>query len=113
MISSALAASGYGILLGTMARTYEQASMFGAVSVVIAAALGGIMVPVFVMPRIMQSISEFSPLSWGLKAFLTVYVRNGDVQSILSQVARLLGFFVFTAALAWFFMSQRGRIRIR
>jgi ABC-2 type transport system permease protein len=113
VVSSALAASGYGILLGTIARTYEQASMFGAVSVVIAAALGGIMVPVFVMPRIMQSISDFSPLSWGLSAFLNVYVRNADVQAILPQVGRLLVFFVSTTALAWFFMSQRGRIRIR
>ena len=50
-LSAALAACGYGILLGTMARTYEQASTFGAVSVVIAAVIGGIMVPVFIMPR--------------------------------------------------------------
>jgi ABC-2 type transport system permease protein len=113
VVSAALAASGYGILLGTIARTYEQASMFGAVSVVIAAALGGIMVPVFVMPRIMQTISEFSPLAWGLNAFLNVFVRNGNVQSILSQTTRLLLFFVSTTALAWFFMAQRGRFRIR
>lgn len=113
VVSSALAASGYGILLGTIARTYEQASMFGAVSVVIAAALGGVMVPVFVMPRIMQSISDFSPLSWGLNAFLNVFVRNGDIQSILSEVGQLLIFFVSTTTIAWFFMSQRGRIRIK
>ena len=87
--------------------------MFGAVSVVIAAALGGIMVPVFVMPGIMQTISEFSPLAWGLSAFLSVFVRNGDVQSILPQTTRLLIFFVSTTVLAWFFMSQRGRFRIR
>jgi ABC-2 type transport system permease protein len=112
VVSSALAASGYGILLGTIARTYEQASMFGAVSVVIAAALGGVMVPVFVMPKIMQSISVFSPLSWGLKAFLMVFVRNGDVQSILPDVALLLIFFASTTTISWFFMSQRDRIRI-
>jgi ABC-2 type transport system permease protein len=113
VVSAALAASGYGILLGTIARTYEQASMFGAVSVVIAAALGGIMVPVFVMPRIMQTISEFSPLGWGLKAFLSVFVRNGDVQSILPQAIRLLIFSVSTTVLAWFFMAKRGRFRTR
>jgi ABC-2 type transport system permease protein len=112
VVSAALAASGYGILLGTIARTYEQASMFGAVSVVIAAALGGIMVPVFIMPRIMQTISEFSPLAWGLNAFLSVFVRNGDVMSVLPQTARLLIFFVSTTFLAWFFMAQRGRFRI-
>jgi len=112
-LSAALAASGYGILLGTIARTYEQASMFGAVSVVIAAALGGIMVPVFVMPKIMQDISIFSPLSWGLNAFLNVFVRGGDVKSILPEVGLMLSFFLSTTFIAWFYMSQRGRIHIQ
>ena len=52
---------------------------FGAVSVVIAAAIGGIMVPVFAMPPVMQTISIFSPLSWGLNAFLDVFVRGGSL----------------------------------
>ena len=49
-LSAILAATGYGILLGTVVRTYEQASMFGAISIVIASAVGGIMVPVWAMP---------------------------------------------------------------
>ena len=40
-LAAALAATGYGLMIGTMASSYEQASMFGSVSVVIAAALGG------------------------------------------------------------------------
>ncbi len=111
-LSASLAASGYGILLGTIARTYEQASTFGAVSVVIAAALGGIMVPVYVMPKVMQSISLFSPLSWGLNAFLTVFVRGGGIGSILPEVGSMLLFFVFTILTAWFYMFKRGRLHI-
>lgn len=111
-LSAALAASGYGILLGTVARTYEQASTFGAVSVVIAAALGGVMVPVYVMPKIMQTIGAFSPLSWGLNAFLTVFVRGGGVRSILPEAALMLLFFVSTILIAWFYMFRRGRLRI-
>ncbi|MBA4417540.1 MAG: ABC transporter permease [Syntrophus sp. (in: bacteria)] len=111
-LSAALAASGYGILLGTIARTHEQVSAFGAVSVVIAAALGGIMVPAYVMPKVMQAIGAFSPLGWGLNAFLNIFVRGGGVGSILPEVALMLLFFVSTTLLAWFFMFQRGRIRI-
>jgi ABC-2 type transport system permease protein len=110
--SAAAAACGYGILLGTMARTYEQASTFGAVSVVIAAALGGIMVPVFAMPPMMQEISLFSPLSWGLNAFLDVFVRGGNLRSIFPDVALLLLFFLVTTILAWFNLSWKGRIRV-
>jgi len=112
-LSAALAACGYGIFLGTMARTYEQASTFGAVSVVIAAAIGGIMVPVYVMPQFMQKISIISPLSWGLNAFLDVFVRGGDLFSVLPDVALLLLFFLVTYLLAWFNLSRRGHIRVR
>jgi ABC-2 type transport system permease protein len=111
-LSASLAASGYGILLGTVARTYEQASAFGAVSVVIAAALGGVMVPVYVMPKIMQSIGGFSPLSWGLNAFLTVFVRDGGIRSIIPDVALMLLFFISTVLIAWFYMFKRGKLRL-
>ncbi len=95
---AALAATGYGLLIGTLARSYEQASMFGAVSVVIAAALGGVMVPAYVMPKGMQLISNFSPLSWGLNGFLELFVRSGDVQGITRNLFALLGFFLVTTA---------------
>lgn len=112
-LSAALAACGYGILLGTMARTYEQASTFGAVSIVIAAVLGGIMVPVFAMPSIMQKISLFSPLSWGMNAFLDIFLRGGNLQTVLPDITLLLLFFLVTTLLAWFNLSQKGRIRIQ
>jgi len=112
-LSSAVAACGYGMLLGTLARTYEQASTFGAVSVVIAAAIGGIMVPVYVMPEIMQKISLFSPLSWGLNAFLDVFVRGGNIRSVLADISLLVIFFLVTTMMAWFNLSRKGRIRIQ
>jgi ABC-2 type transport system permease protein len=112
-VSSALSACGYGIFLGTTARTYEQASTFGAVSVVIAAAIGGIMVPVFVMPPLMQKISILSPLAWGLNAYLDVFVREGTTATIIPDVCLLLIFFLVTSAAAWFNLSRKGRIRIQ
>jgi ABC-2 type transport system permease protein len=109
-LCSALAACGYGILIGTLARTYEQASMFGAVSVVIAAALGGIMVPVYVMPKLMQNISLFSPLSWGLTGYITLFVRGGSLLSVIREISLLLGFFIATTFCAWFTLFYREKI---
>lgn len=113
VVAAALSACGYGILLGTMARTYDQATTFGAVSVVIGAALGGIMVPVYVMPGVMQKISMLSPLSWGLNAFLDVFVRGGGVRSALPNVLLLLSFFLATGLASWFLLERRGRIRVQ
>jgi ABC-2 type transport system permease protein len=103
----ALAACGYGLMIGTLARTLEQATMFGAVSVVCAAALGGIMVPVYVMPPVMQAISLFSPLAWGLNALVEIAVREGTLGSVRHELLYLAAFFAVTMAIAW---ARFGRL---
>jgi ABC-2 type transport system permease protein len=100
VLAASLAATGYGLLVGTLAKTYEQASMFGAVSIVIAAALGGIMIPVYVMPRYMQEISTFSPLAWGLTAFQDIFVRGGNLHTVLREVSYLIMFFLVAITIA-------------
>ncbi len=99
-LAASLAATGYGLMVGTLAKTYEQASMFGAVSIVIAAALGGIMIPVYVMPRYMQEISTYSPLAWGLTAFQDIFVRGGSLRTVLPEMSYLLLFFIVTVTIS-------------
>jgi len=99
-VSAALAACGYGILVGVVARSYDQAAIFGSVSIVIAAALGGVMVPIYVMPRFMQTLSIISPLGWGLDAFLDIFVRGGHLTTVLPRVAALGGFFLLCMIVA-------------
>jgi ABC-2 type transport system permease protein len=103
----ALAATGYGIMLGTIATTHDQAASFGAVSVIILAALGGVWVPVFIMPGIMQTISTFSPLNWGLEGFYTIFLRGGGFPEIMKHLMLLIGFFILTVGVAF----QYRRIR--
>lgn len=105
-LAASLAATGYGLMVGTLSKTYEQASMFGAVSIVIAAALGGIMMPVYVMPRYMQEISTFSPLSWGLTAFQDIFVRGGSLQTVLPEMSYLLLFFIVSIIISAFAMRH-------
>lgn len=104
----ALAATGYGMLVGTVARSHEQGSTFGAVSVVIAAALGGIMVPVYAMPRSMRGIASLSPLGWGHSAFEDIFVRGAGLGDAGGRVALLLAFFLATVTIARLSL-RRGR----
>jgi ABC-2 type transport system permease protein len=105
-LSAALAATGYGIMVGVLARSYEQASVFGAVSIVIAAALGGVMIPVYVMPRTMQAVSVVSPLAWGLNAFQDVFVRGGTLWTVGPNLARLMLFSLATLSVAWWSLRR-------
>ena len=95
-----LAAIGLGILIGTIADTQEQSAPFGAILVIILAALGGVWVPTFIMPAIMQKISAFSPMNWGISAFYDVILRNGTVADIAQPLGYLLIFFVVTLVAA-------------
>lgn len=107
---SGLAAIGFGLLLGTLASTPEQSAPFGATAVVILAALGGVWVPVFIMPEFMQLLSNISPMNWGLNAFYDVFLRGGGILDILPEIGLLFAFFVLTIGLAMFFDSKRNKI---
>ena len=103
--SSGLAATGFGLLVGTIATSHDQASLFGAVFVIILAAIGGIWVPTFVMPEVMKKIAVISPLNWGLEAFYGIFLRNFGFKEIFPEVAKLLLF--FAASLGGSFLYQK------
>ncbi|MDR2774032.1 MAG: ABC transporter permease [Tannerella sp.] len=108
-ISSSLAAVGYGLAIGSLARTNQQASVFGAVSVVILAAIGGVWIPTFVMPRAMRIASNISPLNWGLNGFNDIFVRDADLCDIWPQASVLLLFFIITLLISRY-SNRRRRI---
>ena len=107
VIASAFAASGFGIMVGTMATSHEQASTFSAVSIILAAALGGVMVPVYLMPVFMQQVSQYSPLAWGLNAFLEIFVRGSGLREILPNSIALILFGMATLIIAIFVFKFR------
>ncbi|MFN3595082.1 MAG: ABC transporter permease [Thiobacillaceae bacterium] len=90
--SASLAAIGFGIAVAMYARTTEQAASFSSATVMILAALGGILVPKTVMPPLMQDLALLSPLSWGLDAFQDVFVRGGGLRDIVPEALGLLAF---------------------
>lgn len=104
---TSLAACGYGIFLGIACNSYEQASTLGSTSVVTAAAMGGVMVPVYAMPKLMQDLSMLSPLNWGLSAFNDLLMRGFSFSAIVDDLVKLLLFFLLTLLLAWQLAQQR------
>jgi len=105
-----LAAIGLGLLVGTIAKSQEQSAPFGATLVVILAALGGVWVPVFVMPPTMQLLSNISPMNWGLNAFYDVFLRNAEIGEIVPEISLLLGFFILTTLIAIVYYEQKNAV---
>ncbi|WP_067150007.1 ABC transporter permease [Pseudotamlana agarivorans] len=109
-VFTGLAAIGLGLLLGTIATTQEQSAPFGATLVVILAALGGVWVPVFIMPEIMQVLSNISPMNWGLNAYLDIFLRNTSVVEILPEISLLFLFFITTTLIAIVYNEKKNAV---
>ena len=107
---SGFAAIGFGILLGTIAGTQEQSAPFGATSVIILAAIGGVWVPVFAMPKIMQIIAKSSPMNWGLDAFYDVLLRNVSFLEIIPKISLLFLFFIITTSIALLYDKKKRTV---
>ena len=90
----ALAATGYGVLVGTLASTQPQGSILGSLSILILSAIGGIWVPAYVMPTIMRTISEVSPLKWAMDGFYALFLRGEGLVDVAPHFIKLFLFFI-------------------
>lgn len=75
----------FALLVASVAKTTEHATTIGGVFNIILGALGGIMIPKFVMPDFMQTLSVLSPMSWGLDGFLDIFLRNGNILDVMKE----------------------------
>ena len=107
---SGFAAIGFGILIGTVAKTQEQSAPFGATATIVLAAIGGVWVPVFAMPKTMQIIAQCSPMNWGLNAFYDVLLRNATIIDIVPEISLLAVFFIITATIAILYDKKKRAV---
>jgi ABC-2 type transport system permease protein len=107
-VMSALAAIGFGLLVGTWATSQAQASTFGSLMVVILSILGGVFIPVYLMPDSIKDVSIISPLRWGIDSFIDLFVRNEGFISVFSNIAKLFSFFMIALTLSLISFYRRN-----
>jgi len=81
----------YAICVGVFASTQEQANGFGAISILIMAVVGGLMVPSFIMPESMQTFMNISPLHWCLEAYYGLFLEGGKLADVWVNIIPLIG----------------------
>ncbi|MEJ2757344.1 MAG: ABC-2 transporter permease [Anaerolineales bacterium] len=106
-LAAAAAATGMGLLVATLGKTPEQIGGLSTMLALTLAAVGGVMVPTFAMPEIMQNISKISPHNWALSGYQDVIVRGLGLADIWQNVGVLGGFaLVFFLFAVWRFRFQ-------
>ncbi|MDD9196523.1 ABC transporter permease [Aliivibrio sp. S3MY1] len=108
-LSLSLSAIGLSILIATMVDSIEQATTIGGIINILLGAIGGVMVPKFVMPEAMQTFSNISPMSWGLEGFLDIFLRRGSVMDVLNEVMALTLFGVVSLLIASIVFTYKQR----
>jgi ABC-2 type transport system permease protein len=91
-----LSAIGLSVLIAVSATSAEQATTIGGISNILLGAIGGVMVPKFIMPESMQTLANISPMSWGLDGFLDIFMKSADVSMVVYN-ASLLALFGLVA----------------
>lgn len=80
----------FAICIGVYAQTQEQANSLGAISIVILAAIGGLMVPIFAMPAFFKTLAAISPLHWCLEAYYKLFLEGGRLADVIPNLIPLL-----------------------
>jgi len=107
-LALAAAANGLGLLVAALGKTEPQVNGLSVLLAITLSALGGMMVPTFIMPNLMKTLSLFTPHAWALAGYHDIIIRGLGMKEVLTEMAVLLGFasFFFVVALWRFRFSD-------
>lgn len=101
--SGALCIAALGLLIGTLAKSEEQAIIFSLVLMFVLGGIGGSMVPLEVTGKTFQTIGHVSPVAWAMDGFKNILLRGQGFKSAMLPSAALAGY----AALFFLLATRR------
>jgi ABC-2 type transport system permease protein len=100
----------YAQCIGVFAQTQEQANGFGSVSIILLAALGGILVPSFAMPHSFQLLLKFSPMHWCLESYYNLFLERGGLKDVLINILPLLTMAIILQVISLYGLKKKNLI---
>jgi ABC-2 type transport system permease protein len=88
LVASA-AAAGVALAITTACSTRRQAQNLGSVAMLVLSALGGSMVPRFIMPELLQDIGWFTPNAWAIEAYTSIFWREEPPTALILPLSLL------------------------
>jgi ABC-2 type transport system permease protein len=89
--AAAVAAAGLALVVTLACGTRRQAQTLSSIAILIVSAVGGAMVPRFLMPPWLQQLGWLTPTTWGVEAYSALFWRDEPVTAVLLPVALLAG----------------------
>jgi len=107
-VCASLTAVAFALFVGSWLKTAEQATVFAPFVVFILAAIGGILIPAYLLPELLQKVTVMSPMYWAHQSFLDLLARNATFPDILPNLLKMLTFFIVMMALTIYRLSVRS-----
>ncbi|MDB4413674.1 ABC transporter permease, partial [Pirellulaceae bacterium] len=102
-IGTVAASTSFAMLLATMCRTRGQLNTVSMVVILTMSAMGGSMVPRYIMSETMQQIGRFTFNAWALDGYNKVFWYGSPVAALQTEMIVLFGAaIVLFAAARWF-----------
>ena len=100
--ATAVAATGLSLLIASLAKTETQVAVYGTLTVLVLAGIGGSMMPRELMPETMRMVSHITPHAWALDAYQQLLINPEPNTLIVGRACVVLVLFgAGCLALAW------------
>lgn len=107
MVTTALWTAALGLLIGTMAKTDDQVTIFALVAMFVLAGMGGAWMPLEYTGKIFQAIGHLLPTAWAMDGFENIVIRGLGLESVWLPVGIMTACAVLLFALAaWRFRFE-------
>jgi ABC-2 type transport system permease protein len=108
-VATCLACTGFGMLMASLCRTGEQLDAIGTTVILAMSAIGGSMVPRFIMPAFMVKLGLFTINGWSYDGFIAL-IRNEGFAGIAPACIVLLAIAAGCAAVGSLLLARRFRM---
>lgn len=109
-LAAAAAAAGLGLAVASACTSKQQAQTISTFVVLVCSAIGGSMVPRFMMPSWLQEIGWYTPNAWAIEAYHGALWRGETLAELLPELAWLTAMAAFGVLVA--LAVSRLRLRI-
>lgn len=107
IFSTAFATTGFGVFIASLGTSHRQVESFSTIIIIIMSAIGGSMIPLFLMPAFLQKLAMASLNYWAIQGFYDVFGRATSWDAFLIKPLVLFAFGLVSSFLASVYFKHR------